>query len=247
MENLTKTQIILLAILISFIVSIATGIVTVALLEQAPAEVPQTINRVIKQTIEKVVPAETKTVIIKEEDLVVDAVKKNQSSIVSVFKKMEDKPESLGLGFIISKDGLLFIENKNFGEGNYFIKIDDKELEAKLLANDPRGFSLFKVEPAKDLNYSTLSDSSKLRSGQTLVFLGEGVSRDIFSKQDKFSLPAEEGTEPISFDIIKVAKSISETPALVLDLDGDVVGFTVMIGEKSLILPSNLIKESLKI
>ena len=127
------------------------------------------------------------------------------------------------------------------------VYIVDKELEAKLLANDPRGFSLFKVEPAKDLNYSTLSDSSKLRSGQTLVFLGEGVSRDIFSKQDKFSLPAEEGTEPISFDIIKVAKSISETPALVLDLDGDVVGFTVMIGEKSLILPSNLIKESLKI
>ena len=36
MENLTKPQIILLTLLVSFVTSIATGIVTVALMNQAP-------------------------------------------------------------------------------------------------------------------------------------------------------------------------------------------------------------------
>ena len=55
MNNLNNNQLILLAILVSFVTSIATGIFTVTLLDQAPKSISQTINRVIERTVEKVV------------------------------------------------------------------------------------------------------------------------------------------------------------------------------------------------
>lgn len=53
-KELDKKQLILLVLLITFVVSIGTGIVTVSLMKQMPKSVPQTINNVIQRTIERV-------------------------------------------------------------------------------------------------------------------------------------------------------------------------------------------------
>jgi len=82
-EQLTKTQIILLTLLVSFVTSIATGIVTVTLMDQAPPAITRTINRVVEKTIQTVVPDTTQTasvkkeiVIVKEQNVVADVVEK---------------------------------------------------------------------------------------------------------------------------------------------------------------------------
>ena len=85
MENLTKHQLILVALLISFVTSIATGIVTVSLMDQAPKGVTQTINRVVERTVERVVTEPPKkggavvkeTIVVKEEDKIIEAIEKN--------------------------------------------------------------------------------------------------------------------------------------------------------------------------
>ena len=73
-KDLNKPQLILLAVLLSFVTSIATGITTVTLMQQAPTSFTAPVNRVIKQTVEKIQQVEGKTtvqtVVIKEEDLV---------------------------------------------------------------------------------------------------------------------------------------------------------------------------------
>lgn len=53
-EDLTKTQLLLLTILVNFVTSIATGVLTVSLLDQAPPTVIQTVNRIVDHTIETV-------------------------------------------------------------------------------------------------------------------------------------------------------------------------------------------------
>lgn len=94
MDQLTKTQIVLLVSLVSFITSIATAVVTVALYEQMPSPIVQNINRVVERTIEKIVPSQisdnsnkenpSKTVYVSQEDLAVNIVKDVSSSVVSV-------------------------------------------------------------------------------------------------------------------------------------------------------------------
>lgn len=93
MEELTKTQVVLLVLLVSFFTSMVTGIVTVTLMDQAPDPIVQNINRIIERTIEKIVPGEisqsnqlasVQTVIITQENLIIDIVDKVSSAVVSI-------------------------------------------------------------------------------------------------------------------------------------------------------------------
>ena len=72
MEHLTKAQIVLLTLFVSFVASMATGIVVVTLMDQAPDPVNQTITNVVERTIEKITPTFVEkpgeTVIVKDED-----------------------------------------------------------------------------------------------------------------------------------------------------------------------------------
>jgi hypothetical protein len=53
-EELSKSQLILLMLLVNFVTSVATGVLTVSLLDQAPPVVSKTINQIVDHTIETV-------------------------------------------------------------------------------------------------------------------------------------------------------------------------------------------------
>lgn len=121
MEELNKNQIVLLTLLVSFVTSIATGIVTVALMDQAPAGVTQTINRVVERTIEKIVPGQvTEKVVVKEvpvliteEQIISDLVQSESPGVVLLAS--EDWKTILGSAAIISNDGLVVTANNLLG------------------------------------------------------------------------------------------------------------------------------------
>lgn len=123
LERLNKSQIVLLTLLVSFVTSIATGIVSVTLMEQAPPAVTQTVNRIVERTVERVVPLEgqvaaaatERIVTVQESDRVADAVAKTAPVAVRLFGKGKDAYGAeieifLGLGVVASSDGLIFAD-----------------------------------------------------------------------------------------------------------------------------------------
>jgi len=127
-EHLSKSQVVLLTVLISFVTSIATGIVTVALMAQAPPAISQTVNRVVQETVEKVVPAsqqagagktvvtEQKTVVVKESDLISQAVQRISPSLVRLYAGSRDAPVFLGLGIVLDADGSIVTDTDALGD-----------------------------------------------------------------------------------------------------------------------------------
>lgn len=104
-EELTKFQIVLLVLLVSFVTSIATGIVTVSLLSQAPPAVTQTINQVVERTIQTIVPTDSSTpattkettVVVKEDDLITDSISKSLGKTGRVFADTATSSAVVGL------------------------------------------------------------------------------------------------------------------------------------------------------
>jgi S1-C subfamily serine protease len=125
-EQLNKSQLVLLTLLVSFVTSLATGIVTITLMEQAPPAITQTVNRIVERTIEKVVPQDgqvaaaanvvtEKTVVVHESDQVTEAVAKASPIAVRLTAPSRDAEGYivdvfLGLGVVASSDGLIFAD-----------------------------------------------------------------------------------------------------------------------------------------
>jgi len=244
-KELNKSQLILLAILLSFITSIATGIVTVTLMQQAPDSVTVPINRVVRETVEKIVPGavtnNTQTVVVKEEDLVVDAIAKNQPSVFSVTKESFDitganVEVSAGRGLVISNDGIVAVDATLVPDKEvYYVKNDSGKFKADFISTDKAGFSFLKIGDAVDgksklvFTVPSFGDITKMKAGQKIIILGDEISSFIF-----------DGSADMKINVTKTSAG-----GLVLDLDGDVLGLASMSDVNSFI-PISTITSALK-
>lgn len=90
-EGLSKSQLVLLTILVNFVTSVATGILTVSLLDYTPPYVTQTVNRVVEHTIETVAQAVPAAVVAvptpapSNQDLVTAAISADASRLVAIY------------------------------------------------------------------------------------------------------------------------------------------------------------------
>lgn len=228
-KELNKPQLILLALLISFITSLATGIITVTLMQQAPVSFTSPVNRVIKQTVEKIQQVEGKTtvqtVVVKEEDLVVDAIAKNQSAIFAVSKEVLDSQGNLaevpaGKGFAVSTDGII-VTDASFIPGSaqtFYVKNDSGKFKASFISTDKAGFSFVKAGASVDskdkiaFTVPVFGDINKMKAGQKIIILGNAISSVIYDGNKEMKING-------------IAKS--NAGGLVLDLDGQALGITL--------------------
>ena len=195
-EKLTKTQVVLLVLLVSFVTSLATGIVTVTLVNQAPEIITHTVSKVVEKAVPKEVAVKEKTVVFSNEENLVKVIKNASLAVVGVFSAVLETTGTAtttesatttsenfvnenkvfgGSGFFVSEDGVI-LTNKHSVEDEtkeYFIKTGDgKKIPAVVLLRDAvYDIAVLKAE-GKKFNYIPMSDSSFINVGQTAIAIG---------------------------------------------------------------------------
>ncbi|MHB1330384.1 MAG: trypsin-like peptidase domain-containing protein [Minisyncoccota bacterium] len=187
MEDLTKTQIVLLTLLVSFITSIATGIITTSLLAEAPQGVTQTIDRVVERTIERVVPASSgnsstvkEITIVKEGDAIVASIEGSTKAIVRVkspvtVNRVNDEQEFYALGVVVGEGGLILTDRRDISQNDTYTVVfsDGTSHPARVVkVSDTGNLVLLRVETDEvylsSLSIIKLSDSDP-KLGQTVI------------------------------------------------------------------------------
>lgn len=281
-EKLTKQQIILVTLLVSFVTSIATGIVTVALMDQAPAGVTQTINRVVERTIERVVtePAKSnntaavvtrETIVVKEDDKIVESVDKNKESVVRIYTKTKDVAQRIfiGLGTLVSKEGLIATGDV-FADprGKYIVTLDNNKFYDVTVLVQPDGNQFYFLKIIQDeknpvtFTPVTFSNSDSLKLGQTVIAWGgqtqnsvsTGIVSSLVDIEGKLDQASTTATTTVAQRVItaintniNLADSLSGGP--LLNLYGEMVGLRISsnISDKYSFLPANQLKREMAV
>ena len=242
LEQLTKHQIILLTLLVSFMTSIATGIVTVSLMNQAPPEVTHTINQIIQQTVEKVVPVSQgaatvntvqKTVVIKSDDLAVQSIASVQKSIIRIVAKGDDK--LVARGVIITKNGKALTDHDalaNAGVDAFEAYLSDGERVAvnfNAASSSAGSIAVVSVVVGTSSGFepATLADVSKLGLGQGVIRIG-GVGNDTVGEGVIASLPEQVKDAP---RMVEASVSSMTPGSVLLSIFGEVIGLSTTASE----------------
>lgn len=252
LNDLNNKQVILLTMFVSFVVSVGTGILTAAILQEAPRTVTQTVNRVVERTIERVVtgtstpktespaPIQTitkeVTVYAKEDDLIVSAVERNIPKIAHIYAlPAATGTKAIAVGAVISRDGLIATDARELGETpakRYHVSVGDKEYTADLVPRKEAGDIAFlritDVPAGTVFDAVTWSAKNSAKVAQGLVVIGgdggEGIQRTSVSRL-RYATPVGTSTAQILLRVETTPKIASGSGgSLVVNLDGQALG-----------------------
>lgn len=229
---MSKHQIVLLTLLVSFVSSIATGIVTVSLLGQAPPGVTKTINQIVEHTIQTVVPASPtqaaavvtqKTVVVKDDDLTAQSIATVQKSIVRIVGKGDN--QLITRGVIVDAKGTALTDNDALNASAFtdFEAILPGGERVPVVLPKTHGTStpliavLLTVGTTTGFAPAAIADQSKLQLGQSVIRIG-GTGTDIVGSGLIAALSLPGSNE------IQASVGSSIPGSLIMTLFGEVVG-----------------------
>lgn len=238
-EKLTKHQIVLLALLVSLVSSIATGVVTVSLMQDEPGGVTKTINQIVERTVEKVVPTDQgasvataaapttvteRTVVVKDDDLTAASIAKAQKAIVRITTRGGDLLVTRGV--IVTDTGIALADRTaiNVAGGKDFeaILYSGERVPATLrLVNGTSSVAVLDLAVGTSTGFAPLgiTDYSKLKLGQSVIRIG-GTGADSIGVGVLSRFP-----QKLSHPSLIEASVSSVTPgSLLITLFGEVVG-----------------------
>lgn len=251
MDDLNAQQIVLLTLLVSFVTSIATGITTVSLLEQAPEPVTQTINRVVERTVERVVETDensgepqekiVETIIVKEEDLTIEAVEKNSNSIVRLYQIVGEQEQFVSIGVIVDSSGQILASSDGLSmEGKFLGRYPDSSEYAMEVSSIDSDYSILNIAPDQNSpgNFRKIStgNSQNLKLGQSVIALS-GQNSNAVTTGIVTSLETSDGvigediatSTPATQEIDIINTSVNSDKvilgSILLNLQGELVGF----------------------
>lgn len=227
LEHLNKSQVVLLTLFVSFVTSIATGIVTVSLMNQAPPQVAASVNHIIERTVEQVAapvaaitPPSVKTVIVHDDDLAAQSIANVQKSVVRIVAS--STPDILvARGIVIDPKGTVMTDRDSFAPDTAYEAIlpDGNLIPIKMRPATSTSSFVFgdlSLNASTSVSAVTFADPAKLQLGQTVIRIG-GTGLDTVGEGVIARLPQKDNEIE--------ATVISATPGSVLTtIFGEVIG-----------------------
>ncbi len=244
-EQLSKSQIVLLTLLVSFVTSIATGIVTVSLMDQAPPAIAQTVNRVIERTVETVAPAnpkgqaaaativtQEKTVVVKEADQISQAVQRITPSVVRLYTSDTESPVFLGLGIVLDNRGTILADSSVLDNPDTTIALSDGTRVRAFVTKRDKASGLAFLTPATSTAAAPpvwvpakIASDHAVLGGSVVALSGKAISR--IAPGLITAMPTEDVIDTnIESDVILGGSPIINT-------DGNVVGVSTSVSRAS--------------
>ncbi len=189
-EELNKSQIILLTLMVSFITSIATGIVTVSLMEQAPEGITRTITHVVERTVETVKPGGTQVatvikevpVIVTEEEMVLKAINVASPAVVALQTEAGNRGKIpsvlLGTAFLVRSDGLFVTSGGLVQMGKTYEAVTEAGVKYRVAVSivSPGGeIAVLKVVPSAEKTFTPVSFPNPVIFSEGSITIGQSV------------------------------------------------------------------------
>lgn len=242
MEDLTKQQIILLALLLSFVTSIGTGIITVSLLDQAPERVTQTINKVVERTVENVLPTETTIketetitrVVVESDDAVISAIETIERGLVRVSNVAGESEKFAAIGAVIDQSGLVVISKNGYVEdfkytgvysqGQFGLERDED------LSNDSFVYLRPIVEAEQEVIFSPVSiKKGTPKLGQSIINVGGSTETSVQTGRVAkiITKDVDDKIETIGFEASIISSTLG---SLIINYSGELLGYNAQTG-----------------
>ena len=232
LEYLNRKQIILLALLVSFVSSVVTGIVTVSLMSKAPTQFGATVNHIVERTVQQMVPVAgpatvsttVKTVVVKNDDLVAQSISNVRQSVIRIVDTAA-KDALVARGIIIDTNGTAITDRQSIDPTLSYEAIMADGSRLPLEIQNPIATStsfmtvVLKVSTTTPaLTAAAFADTSKLALGQTVLRIG-GDGEDVVGEGVISSLPS-------SGVFVRAEVGSTVAGSVLINMFGEVVGIT---------------------
>lgn len=245
-EELSKAQLLLLTVMVNFIVSIATGVLTVSLLDQAPLQVSQGVDRVVERTIQAVAaPIQTNNSIVSNpiktitsvvspqpaapsaEQQLTAAVGSAAARTVLIYKGATTSPAIAYATYLPASKSVVTATVKNLPK-EAMIAFADGSLIRASLSKSSAAVTIYGFADAASLPSAPaagLTASSKLKQGQTVLALTKdsAVVSGIISKVSASGIETNLTNVPVGMGVVGTDGYVlgigSLTPGILIPAD----------------------------
>lgn len=233
-EELSKSQLILLTILVNFVTSVATGILTVSLLDRTPAFVTQTVSRVVEHTIETIAQATpaavTQAPAPSNQDLVTAAIGADATRMVAIYAGATGtSTPSMSVGTFLPKARAIVTAAQDVLPKEVLIEFPGSVYFPASLAHQGGGITIYGFADSAVLpkvTSPTLISASDLRLGETVLALtadgtaATGIIARVGAKGIRTTLPdIGAGSAAVNLSGNLIGIGAGGTPGLLISAD----------------------------